>query len=253
MSEKFPSIQEGEVGLEQHLAKRFQDENTAFKVRKIELLEEAGLPIPKSDILRPEEVGLLEEAILSRRLEDPATPLIIRFACVPDRFSMPAVFVEPESDIDEIIDKIKLSASNNRQIKQIILQELTPQAEAKNKISGRYLLENSQVYPLEEILELYKGSRSTNVLNNPYVTDPNFLRFEKRASQFMIPNKKIDESISFTELEIRDIYSTLQSFKEKISLIKEVIALSKGKKPEEVVVSIEFSYNKGRMVFSDID
>lgn len=244
---------EGEVSFEEHLANQFRNENVPLKVRKTELLEEVRLPIPKTDMFRPENVDSLREAIIARKSEDATTSLIIRFACVPDRFSMPTIAVEPSTDVDQVLESVSSLLKIYREIKQIILQELTATADAKDKISGRLLFEDSRSYPNEEVMELYKGSRSTGVLNNVDVNDPNFFIFEKKLGHFMLPNKGLDPESSIKSSELEDIYRKLVEYRSKLELIRTVIASSRGSKAEDLAISFEFSYLRGRLLFSDID
>ena len=77
-------------------------------------------------------------------------------------------------------------------IKYLIIQDATPVESAKDKISGRISFEKEELMPVQEILEIYKGARSTGILNNVDINDPNFQRFTKKAGEFMKPTKKLD-------------------------------------------------------------
>lgn len=133
------------------------------------------------------------------------------------------------------------------------MQEVVSAENAKDKISGRVLFEEERMAPTQEVLEIYKGSRSTGVLNNVDVNDPNFLRFTKKAGEFMKPEKNLSEDSSVTEGEIREIYNYLNSYREKIETLIKIIAKSQNKSINNMPISLEFSYKDSKFFFSDID
>lgn len=73
--------------------------------------------------------------------------------------------------------------------------------------------------PIQEVLEIYKGARSTGVLNNVDVNDPNYQRFVKKAGEFMKPAKTLDADSSIEEGDIREIYNFLSMYREKMETI----------------------------------
>lgn len=233
----------------------FNKPEIPLKISKIKLLETVGLPISKIDFIKKENTDGLENIILER-LKNQDYPLIIRFACIPDKFSMPFFYVEKEMNDEEkgmIIEKIYSLIKNDATIKYLILQDATPTESAKDKISGRISFEKGEMVPIQEVLEIYKGARSTGVLNNVDVNDPNFQRFTKKAGEFMKPTKELDADSSIKDSEVREIYSFLNMYREKIETITDIIAKSKNKSINDMIVSMEFSYRDGKLVFSDID
>ena len=65
------------------MAERFNDSEIPYKIRKVELLETVGLPIPKTEYFKKTETQLLKDRIIEElQLHD--YPLIIRVACIPD-------------------------------------------------------------------------------------------------------------------------------------------------------------------------
>jgi len=138
-------------------------------------------------------------------------------------------------------------------IKYLILQDATPASKAIDKVSGRILFEKGKLMPEEVVLEIYKGSRSTGVLNYVTVDNPNFQRFIKNAGDFMRPVKKLDNDSLIKEADVRGIYNFLQIYQEKIETIINVIAKSQNQLADDIAISLEFSYINGKMVFSDID
>ncbi|MEK7564874.1 MAG: hypothetical protein AAB394_02985 [Patescibacteria group bacterium] len=203
-----------------------------LKIRKIKLLETMELPISKIDFIKKEDADSLESMIL-KKFEYQDYPLIIRFACIPDKFSMPSFYIEKEMDGEEkraIIEKINSLTKDDMSIKYLIIQDATPVESAKDKISGRISFEKEELMPVQEILEIYKGARSTGILNNVDINDPNFQRFTKKAGEFMKPTKKLDTDSLIKESEVREIYSFLNIYQEKIETITDIIAKSQNNK-----------------------
>lgn len=257
MSEKFDKmveIDQEELMLEK-MAENFNQPEIPLKIKKIKLLETVGLPISRMDFIKRENFDDLAGAI-SERLKHQDCPLIIRFACIPDKFSMPFFYLEKEMNEEEknkIIEDIYSLIKNDSAIKYLILQDATPADSAKDKISGRILFEKGEVMPGQEVLEIYKGARSTSILNNVNVDDPNFQRFIKKAGEFMKPIKDLSADSSIKEGEIREIYNFLKMYREKIETIIDVITRSQKKSANDMIVSLEFSYRDGKIIFSDID
>lgn len=135
----------------------FNKPEIPLKISKIKLLETVGLPISKIDFIKKENTDGLENIILER-LKNQDYPLIIRFACIPDKFSMPFFYVEKEMNDEKkgmIIEKIYSLIKNDATIKYLILQDATPTESAKDKISGRISFEKGEMVPIQEVLEIY--------------------------------------------------------------------------------------------------
>ncbi|MFH1773071.1 MAG: hypothetical protein ABH818_01810 [Patescibacteria group bacterium] len=257
MSEKFDKmieIDQEELMLDK-MAKDFNQPEIPLKIQKVKLLETVGLPISKMDFIKKENLDDLVGAI-SERLKHQDCPLIIRFACIPDKFSMPFFYLEKEMGEEEknkIVENIYSLIKNDSTIKCLILQDATPADSAKDKISGRVSFEKGAMMPIQEVLEIYKGARSTGVLNNVDVNDPNFRRFIKKAGEFIKPTKDLGTDSSIKEEEIREIYNFLKMYQEKIETIIDVITRSQKKSANDMTVSLEFSCRDGKILFSDID
>ena len=237
------------------MVERFNDPEIPYRIRRTEILEAVGLPTPKTDYLKKTEINLLKDKV-SEELQSHDYPLIVRFACVPDKFSMPFFYLEKEMSDEEknkIVEEIRSVIENDSNIKYLILQEATPAEKAKDKISGRIVFEKGEMAPIQEVLEIYKGARSTGILNNVNVNDPNFQRFIKKAGEFMKPVKNLDTDSSIKEGEVRKIYEFLKMYQEKIETIIDIITKSQKKSANDMSISFEFSYRDGRIVFSDID
>jgi hypothetical protein len=255
MSEKFNKIVEinKEEFMLEKITRDFKQPEIPLKIKKIKLLETVGLPISKIDFIKRENFNDLISIIL-KRLKYQDSPLIIRFACIPDKFSMPFFYLEKEmSEEKKIMMNIYSLIENDSTIKYLIIQNATPIDSVKDKISGRILFEKEEMMPTQEVLEIYKGARSTGILNNVDTNDPNFQRFVKKAGEFMKPIKDFDSSSSIKEEEIREIYNFLKIYQEKIEVVINVITKSYEKSINDMIVSLEFSYRDGKIIFSDID
>lgn len=251
MEREIGVIADQEEFISSKMVEKFNDHKVPYKIRKIELLEAVGLPTPKAEFFKTDDIEALKSVIL-KKLQSEDCSLILRVACNPDKFSMPFFFIENDK-LDQILDEIRSLVEKDPTIKYFILQEATPEEAAKDKISGRILFENGEMMPEQEVVEIYKGSRSTNVLNNVDVSDANFFSFVKTAGEFMKPVKKLTPDSLITENEVKDIYNLLNTHREKIEGMIDIIAKSQMKTANDLSVSVEFSYRDGRIVFSDID
>lgn len=238
------------------MVEKFNNIEIPYKIRKIELLETVELPIPKTDYFKRTEIELLRAKVLEE-LQLHNYPLIVRVACIPDKFSMPFFFIENnmgKDKIDATLNEIHSLIKKNSAIKYFILQEATPIETAKDKISGRISFEKGKMAPIQEMLEIYKGARSTGILNNVDVSASNFRIFVKRADEFMKPAKETDKDSSIKVEEIREIFNYLNKYREKMETIIDVITKSRNKSAnDDMTISFEFSYRDRKMVFSDID
>ncbi|MEA3378348.1 MAG: hypothetical protein U9Q69_01790 [Nanoarchaeota archaeon] len=237
------------------MAEEFNNFEIPYKIKKTNLLEKVGLPTPETDYFKIEELNILKNKILEElQLHD--SPLIVRLACIPDKFSMPFFYIEKNmknSEINKIVDDIYSLSQKDSTIKYLILQKTTPLESAKDKISGRILFEKGEMMPIQEVLEIYKGDRSTGILNNVDINNPNFQRFIKKAGEFMKPEKKLSDDTSIRENEIREIYNLLSSYREKIETIVDVITKNQNEFADNMAISLEFSYRDSKIIFSDID
>lgn len=254
MRERFNNSENAEEKIYQRLLEKFSDVAIPYKIRKIELLKDVNLPVPKAEYFDRKNLGDLEQAIINKIAEDPETPLVIRVACVPDKLSMPIFYMEKEEDFKDNLHKIESLIENEPTITNFILQEATPQDKTRDKISGRFLFAGQEMLPLESALEIYKGSRSTAILNRAEISDQNFLRFEKKAGHFLRPTKEIDyEATSITEDEIRAIARYLDEYRDNMELAKKVFSASDVNRGENEEACFEFSYRDREINFIDID
>lgn len=235
------------------LEENYLDLKTPLKIKKVELLKSVGLPVSKSEYFDASEIDNVGKAIDSR-LGDGEESFMIRFACDPDKFSMPSLQVQKGEDVPKCLDDLHKLVRENYQIKKIILSSLTTKEQAKNKISGRLMLEASNALPTQSILELYKGARTNDVLNNPDTDDPNFLFLIKQlGGKLRLAEPKQSEGRRISEGEVEAISSSLQEYEDKMAIAREVIAKSRGKFSDNLPIIFEFSSTDGELVFSDID
>lgn len=231
---------------------KFEDRKISSKIRKIKLLEEAGLPTPKIDCFSNNEIKNLEDKIVER-LQAGEAFLGIRVACIPDVYSMPSFHIKKNTNIDEVKDWANNLLEKEPAVTDFILSESTPEGKAKNKISGRILLEDKNVAPREVTIELYKGARSTSILNNVDRFDPNYQRFEKKNGELIQQVTKLSDRSSITEKDIKEINEYLEKYKMRMKNVKEVIAKSQNKDFNDMVACFEFTYIDGEFKFIDID
>ncbi len=237
------------------IVENFSASEIPTKIKKIKLLEAVGLPISRMDFLVRGNIDRLESLILER-LRNQDCPLIVRFACEPDKLSMPFFYIEMTMGSEErvaVIEKIYSLIKADPTIKYLILQDATPIKDIKNKISGRITFEKGEMMPIQEVMEIYKGARSTNVLNNVDVNDPNFRRFVKKAGEFMKPAGRLSADSLIEESEIREIFKLLNFYRDRMESVSDVINKSRGRHTENLTISFEFSYRNGKIIFSDVD
>ncbi len=234
------------------LVERYMDSSIPLKIRKTNLLAMCGLPIPESVFFDKVEIDNLDNEIKSFFGND-SWPLILRVACVPNKSSMPFFYINNEEEVRNVISEAQELLKGDSSIKSFILQEATPEEKAKEKISGRIVLESTRMIPTEQTVEIYKGARSTSILNNVKLGDPRLLRFQKKTGQFMKPEQEITRESNVSEGEIRGIFSSLKGYLEMMESVKAVIAKSEKKDPDNLSCSFEFSYRAGRITFIDID
>ncbi len=235
------------------LEKEFSDDRIPLKVRKLGILAEAGLPVLKTDIIERDDIGDLEQKLEERASGGGNPPLILRFACVPDKFSMPTFYLEQVGDLSKVANTVRDAVLNDREIASVIIQDATPAAEAPNKISGRALYEDEYRTGNELVLELYKGSRTTGILNRVHAEDSSLQRFIKPYGGFLRPDTVVNpDNGGLSKQEIAEVVGRIDSqYREAIELAKKVFL--KIARKTHPVVSFEFWYRDGKMVFTDID
>lgn len=234
------------------IIKNFQDLEMPYKIRKMELMKSLNLPIPRSDFFSVRDIEDLKKRIEQRLLKGDGA-LIIRVACVPDKLSMPFFYVEDTNAVDSTIKKINELTKKNESITHLILQQAVSSDLVQNKVSGRILLEANEVFPREQVLEIFKGARSTGALNTLDTKDKNYRRLEKHAGQFMKIYSDVDDRSDIKEDEMRDIYRYVKKYEPDMHLVRGIYAKSANKKTEKMAICFEFSYLNGNFVFTDFD
>ncbi len=227
----------------------YRDISVPIKVRKISCLYITGLPIGWIQFFSRDQVDELVASITSEKKEI-RFPFIIRVACIPDKSSMPTVYVESNYQEGELRSSIDRILNKDSSITHLILQQATPKDAGKDKISGRVLFEDSRSSPREILIEFYKGSRSTGILNNLSVQNPNYLRFEKFSGRLLVPVSDIKESF-ITQFEVRELLSRLHAHSESFVFVRDIVRTVFKRMDEPV--SIEFSFRGGNLLFTDID
>jgi len=235
-----------------NLVENFSREDTPLKVRKVELMDAVGMPLDQMYIFMASDLSRVYY-LLNQEITSNQYPVVVRFACIPNRYSMPMYYLENRADAERIVVQINEMLNKDSSIRSIIIQSATPIESAVNKISGRYSLEGINSLPVEEILELYKGSRSTSILNTLATSDPGYVSFSKRIGGLLKPDREINTLSNIKISELRDVYERLARYKEKMTIVKDVISYSQEKLSSDNLVSFEFSYRDGKLVFLDID
>jgi len=230
-----------------NLVEKFNDEQVPLKIRKINLLEAIDLPIPKTDIIsRKNELEIKEK--ISTRLRESNEPLIMRFSGHDDKLGMPSFYIDDEKNLVDVLRRMKDIFTRDLNISHVILQSATPNEEIHNKISGRLMISDDMN---DEIIELYKGARSTGVLNSVNQSDIQFYRLIKPAGGFMRPEKKIDPNSTLNTGEVIDMIRKIDEKRDAIEIARSVLHNSKRHNRNDY--TFEFSYRNGNLVFTDID
>lgn len=229
----------------------YDNPNIPQKIKKIRLMEEVGLPIPKTDYFDKKELPSLKRKIIERLKHNES--LVVRVACIPDKLSMPAFRIETKNDLNKIITNIEDPLRADSSIKYLILRNTIPQENIQERIAGRISFEGATMIPDDQFLDIYKGARSIDVLDAVSEDDPNFHRLVKKIGGFMRPEKPLDHSSNIKESEIREIYSLLQLYSSRLELIRKVIALSRDKSIDQTTICFEFSFIENNLVFTDFD
>lgn len=231
------------------IKEKYLNSSLPLKIAKTELLNDLGLPTPKTDFYPKTEIETLRNKILQRRTEE-KRPLIVRVACVPDRFSMPSFIVNDESDIEQIIQKVNDLVNTEGTITHFILQNATPEDKVKDKIVGRLLYAGNKSIPLAKVTELYKGAKNAGIFDRVDPSDPNYERIEQELGKFPKPASK---SKAISPDDTKNIYNILSNYEPQLEIAKEIFAKRQNKPEDEISASFEFSYRDGNLVFADID
>jgi len=232
------------------LAEDYTDSEEPYKIRKNKLMERVGLPVLATEYIAADDFAGLKST-LEEKLCEPGS-IIIRLACKPDKLSMPVFYVNNREEIDEVVGDIAKFTAENSLVVVFLVQPATTEEQAKDKISGRLLFNESRYLPLDQVLELYKGARSTGILNNVEPGDKNFLQLQKDARGFLKPTTLIKDS-SISEDELRRIDQQLERYKEQMEAARDIIALSRKKGSDQILVSFEFWWRDHQIFFTDLD
>ncbi|MDD5710901.1 MAG: hypothetical protein PHV43_02255 [Candidatus Colwellbacteria bacterium] len=233
-----------------HLVEEYDDESTPLKVRKINLLETVGLPISETDILSKDNKQEIKEKIIER-LHGGDVSLVVRFSGRDDGLGMPSCYIDNEEDLGDILEQMEDIFTHDPNISHVILQSATPRREASNKVSGRLMMYDDVDSGYDEIVELYKGARSTGVLNLVDPSDPQFHRLVKPLGGFMKPREEIDPSSTLTTGEVVGIVRKLNDKRDAIEIVQSVLRQSRRHSRNDY--TLEFSYRDGDLIFTDID
>ena len=232
------------------LAEGYDNEQIPLKIRKIKLLEAANLPISDTTILSIDNTQEIRKKI-AERIDGGDAPLIMRFSGRADKLGMPSFYIDDKDNLDSSIKQMEEILGHDPDIAYIVLQSATPKEEMPNKISGRLMVYEDANDKYDAIVELYKGARSTGILNSVDPSDPQFHRLIKPIGGFMRPEKEIDPNSTLNTGEVLDIVRTLGEKDNAIKTIQSVLHESKKHNRNEYV--LEFSYRNGDLVFTDID
>jgi hypothetical protein len=178
-------------------------------------------------------------------------PLIVRFACLPNQYSVPSFYIDTATDLPTVLHKVKEAISGDISIVTVMVQHATPRNKIPEKIVGRVRYEDDFSSPNEIVLELYKGSRTMRIFDTVSSTDNAFASFVKPHGGFMRPELRA-VNCKISGGDIQDIMYDLETrYKEKIQLARKVfLRLASKKSP---IVSLEFWYLDGEMTFADFD
>lgn len=234
------------------LVESFKNKEIPYKIRKINLLMEANLPIPETSYFKKDEIFELKKEVIEKTKNNNNQHFVIRLACIPDKLSMP-VFHIGIDNLDGVLSQIRLLCQQDDSISHLILREAIGVGDEKEKIVGRLTFESSKMLPVEQVLEIYKGSETTSILNNVNPGDPNFYSFTKNAGNFMKPSRQIRETESLSSDEVKELYCELDLYKNQMELVKKVFSEANRKKEEEISLGLEFSFYKGKIFFHDMD
>lgn len=244
-----PDINQSQIDA---LVNELSDEKMPLKVRKIMLLEEVGLPTPKAEIFMRDGFDDIARYVEERAKSPDGSPLIIRFGYIPERYSMPTYYVDNPEDIGTTLNRVSAALQEERDVAAVIVQDATPANQATKKISGRMFYQDDFQTGDEIVLELYKGSRSTGILNKVNADDPALVRFVKPYGGFLRPEAGVAGAGILATEDVTEILWRLdKQYKEKIDIARKVFLRLVHK--THPVVSLEFWYRDGKMFFTDLD
>ena len=252
MRESLENNNDPENLIKSRILESFINSEIPYKVRKSRLMENCGLPMPETDYFKKDEIDKLVERA-RERLSEESKPLVLRLACIPDKISLPVFYLEQEEDLNNLSKELGDFIEKEPTITSFIVQDATPKTKTKDKISGRVLFRYDKSLPTEMVVEIYKGGRSTGILNELRTSDKDYQRFEKKSGEFIKAATEIDPKTSIGTDETRRIFQQLDSYHEEIARLREVFSKSKEKKVGETPVCLEFSYRNGNLVFTDFD
>jgi hypothetical protein len=219
------------------------------KIKKTELLRELGLPIPKTDFFPRGEIAALRKRLVDR-LADEKRPMIVRVACVPDKFTMPAFLVDAKENIDQAMKKIEKLVEQDRTITHFILQFATPKDKIIDKIVGRIVYGSASSLPSTKTVELFKGAKNAEIFNHLDTRNRSYERLEQKLGEFVKPKVK---SKTISEEEVKNIHTALEGYEPQLEIAKKIFAKGQNKTNDEISTTFEFSYRDGNLVFVDID
>lgn len=230
----------------------FENRSVPLKIRKMALMQLAGLPTLNAEIKEADNLLEIFESV--EKIVKKGESAILRFACIPDRLSVPSIYVNNDKELFDIPQKIANVREKYPEVKKIIVQEATNETDAKTKISGRLMITQS-ADSSEKIVELYKGSRSTGVFDHLDSGDRNYLRFEKGAGEFMKPLKGLSPDTDFVENEVRAVFIALQDYDKAIRRVIRIYnKVNKGANNGALPpIVFEFSIRDGKFNFVDVD
>ncbi len=228
----------------------FSNDAIPYKIRKIELLKNCGLETPFTEFI---DVGLISnlEFKLKERLTRNNNPLVIRFATIPNRYSLPAVYLSNERDLKEVVEKIKKIVDDDHTISHLIVRDHAGQENIDKRIVGRYSLSASSSLPENEILEFYPGAVSISILEKVSEDDPNYIRVIKEVGKF--PRLDVSKPYLNYMVDYNQIKEFLDERMSKLLQVKKVVAFTKNKDPNNIEVCFEFYVIDNNIFFSDFE
>lgn len=240
----------------ENAARRFREKGVPLKVKKLELLKEIGLPVKEGRYYDRASIDALREDLIQQFDVDNEASFVIRVACEPDKLSMPSFRINVKSEIDSSLLALGRLIEDDRSIKQIILRPFISPGKIKNRIAGRLSFMGDST-TTQDILELYKGAETTGVFNTVDLQNRRFRSFIRKAGEFMKPSglsiQKDEKDGEVSEEEIKNIHRQLELQREKMDVLHEVVAASKGSIPEKISLTFEFSYLNGEFWYTDFD
>lgn len=230
-------------------ASQIRDLEAPIKVKKLTLIEMVGLPTMKTDIFEARDIDALKRKILERlataTTSEHTAALTIRVACVPDRMSMPSFIVRNEVEMESVIEKLRMLMEAERSIKNIILRDFDVVGRPEDKIAVRLNTATGTI-------EMYKGAKSTSILNNVETDDPNFVSLSSKGGMLKPTVDLVGRNVPISE--VKRVVEIIKMNEDRIAELEEMAiqaGISEKHNPQGVV--LEFSYNGGLVNFTDFD